>query len=283
MAAELKVASFASILLLILAVTVTACEDQDVEDQPSPSVAPASETTGGDNPASPGEGQVDYMGDSLRHIVEWHSNAVVGRFLEPKGVYHLDPAVPYTMYSFEVTDVIGGDDLAVGDTPTVAVYGGPTPSGEVVPIVNEPVTGGSYLVFLADMNPIGLPAFSGEALARFRLSGDGHVVPNGFEYLVGVRVISGISEDQYRSAADSPDPAAALSQIKGQTLGDAAKAVAAAFAEAPLPTPPWLSRVSVPSQPTPIPSSAPSHAPTSPTPILVPSPPSDDAPASPSP
>jgi hypothetical protein len=233
------------VLCLLIASLLFACSSEeprsnDADGRASMTPSNPSEATTSE---APNEGRDMGRGpapgdpvDSVRSMVEWHSNAVIASVGDEVSATELDPAAPYTVYQLSVEEVLFGELVKVGDLLPLAIWGGTTSAGFSAPLDGPLQPGQRYLVFLADLRLLGLPGYMGDSRARFELSDDGHVMTNGSESSAGARMVSGVSEEEYRSAVASGN----RSPIKGQTVEQAKELILQAVAEAPLPDPPWL-------------------------------------------
>jgi len=269
-----------------------ACSDSEriVDSPPSLSDAMASPTGTplGDDRSGPSEATAPwYIGTgppwSLRRIVETFQYIVVGRPVAVSGTYtrHVDsdymsdpplPGIPFTVYSVQVIESIWPAETAVGDSINVlrpahfADGGSIEPGGQFDPGIKpdaEFEAGDTYLFFLGDGRGFGDPGLG--TLVWFRISDDGYVMPNGYEFLPGVFAVSGVPFEDVQDTYYAADSRAALATLKGQSLEEAKEKILAAIDEGPLP---FVCNAPV-CTPTPSPTAAPEP---SPTPVPPPSP-----------
>jgi hypothetical protein len=177
-------------------------------------------------------------GQSLRAMIEWHRYAVVAQVMSEEGLSLYSETEPYTRYRLRVSDVISGTGLGVGEEILIAVPGGQKPNGAVEPQYGLPVkVGARYLIFIHDW-PAYIsrsPGYGGEAIARFEVSGDDLVIPNGFETYPGTAALSGVSAEEALAARSSEDPSTGLAKLANVTLGEAVEKIKATIAEGPIP------------------------------------------------
>lgn len=225
--------------LVVLAALFAACgSSTNTRDGALPSQTPA-ETS-----AQPGDStqslstQYDYFppaaGESLRKMVEAHPLIIVGRVMDQTGTYYPQEYVPYTSYDVEVVSVISGAGTSPGEQISLLVYGGPVPSRSAVPLWGPVKVGEKYLLFLRDERPLH-PGFMGSGFARFELTVDDLIIPNGAEEYPAVAAIVGATPEEVNAAFESPTPDEAVRALARVTLDEATAKILAAIAEAPLP------------------------------------------------
>jgi hypothetical protein len=232
---DVKTTTIGAVVLLCL--LVVACGEQNDESVSSASppsnandiavvegvISPTPESNPGIAPGDPV--------DSLRSMIEWHPDIIVAVVATGTKQEELDSAAPYTVYELQVSDVIAGDAVAAGEAIPFAIWGGTTSSGFSAPLDGPLQAGATYLFFLTDQRPYGLPGFMGDSRARFRISDDGFVFANGWEALEGPRSVSGASEH---------------ATGKGQSLADATRLIRDTIQTQPVGTPPWMANVPTP-------------------------------------
>jgi hypothetical protein len=169
--------------------------------------------------------QVDQL-QSLRGLMEIHSYVVVGRveqgaelYYEPEGI--ICP-VPFTIFNVTVERQIAAPAGEDSKTLPVILQTGQEQEGCVVAdgAGEKPLeVGQQYLFFLEDRRPAGGRGFSGFHVARFELTDDGKIVPNGTEVLyAGASEISGVTAEEVSAALSASDAKAALELLANVTV-----------------------------------------------------------------
>jgi hypothetical protein len=147
-------------------------------------------------------------------------------------------ALPQTIWSFEVADVLHGHQVKSGDTIGVRQLGGPWDGGVIVEFEGDPFLqiGATYLLFLSDLRPyLRLDVWDSPVFARFEIE-NGLIQPNPWPGH-GIVAINGVTPQEVDQARHAANPEQALKALARATVDDVKSLIAAALAEGPLPTP----------------------------------------------
>jgi len=183
-------------------------------------------------------------------MVERYQTIIVGRVEGVREVRNLDALNPTprlentpprfleTVFDVKVLEVIFASRVSVGQN--IGFYQlGATVGGDIVsvPDVNPLVNvGTTYLLFLEDLHPIfGLDEFTSPAFGRFVVDANRLVIPNGWEVSPGVAAVSGVPFSDMSAAFYAEDQESARATLARRTVDEAAAAILAEIALAPLP------------------------------------------------